>query len=209
MPRSRPRVRAPSIALETRTDIVLVFLFPQNLKTALRPDFTSGPQSSFLYMYHGKNFHYGICYHPSVINAYLRTNTMEIIHVRTFTSFAFPVKSFIRQYMIRPTATPFAIEYVNGINTTVQNAGSAFVISLKSTSLMLLSIRIPTKIRAGTVAAPGTIPTTGAKIMEPRNRRAVTRLVIPVLPPAAIPALDSTTVVTVEVRGSYHCSCSS
>jgi len=54
----------------------------------------------FLYMYHGKNFHYGIYYHPSVINAYLKINTMEMIQVRTFTSDAFAVKSLIRQYMI-------------------------------------------------------------------------------------------------------------
>ena len=35
--------------------------------------------------------------------------------------------------------------------------------------------------------------------MAPRNMTAVTRLVSPVLPPSAIPALDSTTVVTVDV----------
>ena len=36
-------------------------------------------------------------------------------------------------------------------------------------------------------------------MIEARNITAVTKLVIPVLPPAAIPALDSTTVVTVDV----------
>lgn len=84
----------------------------------------------------------------------------------------------------------------------VQNAGSALVISEKSTSLMLDNIRIPTKIRAGAVAAAGTMPTTGAKMIAARNAIAVTKLVIPVRPPAAIPALDSTTVVTVEVPTS-------
>ena len=48
---------------------------------------------------------------------------MEIIHVSALISRAFPVNNLIKQYMINPTATPFAIEYVNGMNTTVQNAG--------------------------------------------------------------------------------------
>ena len=85
------------------------------------------------------------------------------------------------------------------MNTMVQKAGSALLMSPKSTSLILPSIRIPTKIRAGAVAAAGMMLTTGTKIIAARNMTAVTRLVSPVLPPAAIPALDSTTVVTVEV----------
>ena len=97
--------------------------------------------------------------------------------------------------MIKPSAIPFAIEYVNGMKTIVQNAGSAFVMSLKSMSFTPPSIKIPTKIKAGAVACAGIIEIIGTNIIDSKNKSAVVRLVSPVLPPSAIPADDSTTVV--------------
>lgn len=49
----------------------------------------------------------------------------------------------------------------DGMNTMVQKAGMAFSMSLRSTSFTLLSMRMPTKMRAGAVAAEGMMPTTG------------------------------------------------
>ena len=85
------------------------------------------------------------------------------------------------------------------MNTIVQNAGTASVISEKSISLTLESINTPTKIKAGDVAALGIIVTIGANIIDAKNIKAVVRAVSPVRPPAAIPELDSTRVVTVDV----------
>ena len=71
--------------------------------------------------------------------------------------------------------------------------------SLKSMSFTPPSIKIPTKIKAGAVACAGIIEIIGTNIIDSKNKSAVVRLVSPVLPPSAIPADDSTTVVTVLV----------
>ena len=57
----------------------------------------------------------------------------------------------------------------------------------------------PTIIKAGDVAAAGTIPTNGKIRIERRKRTAVVTAVKPVRPPAEIPAADSTYVVVFEV----------
>ena len=97
----RDRGFEPRLSL-LRPEQFLFWFFISTEPKKLPCDQISHPdrRAVFLYMYHGKNFHYGICYHPSVINAYLKINTMEMIQVRTFTSDAFAVKSLIRQYMI-------------------------------------------------------------------------------------------------------------
>ena len=65
------------------------------------------------------------------------------------------------------------------------------------------AIATGSKLLSGTVLGADVVTTgdvtIGANMIEARNITAVTKLVIPVLPPAAIPALDSTTVVTVDV----------
>ena len=79
------------------------------------------------------------------------------------------------------------------MNVTVTNDGMASDISVKSSSLIEPIIKTPTKISAGAVAAPGTMPT-----IDARNSSDVTREVSPVRPPSAIPVLDSTNVVAVD-----------
>ena len=98
---------------------------------------------------------------------------MEIIHVKALHFFrAFPVKSFIRQYMIRPTATPFAIEYVNGINTTVQNAGKRICHITEVHILNVAEHKNTHKDQSRSCClTPGTIPTTGAKIIGAKKQK--------------------------------------
>ncbi len=47
---------------------------------------------------------------PSVMNAYLTINTAATARASPCTSFFFPVVILMMQYVIRPTAMPFAIE---------------------------------------------------------------------------------------------------
>ena len=85
------------------------------------------------------------------------------------------------------------------IIATVKNAGIA---SLRSDQLIFANgstIRTPTTMRAGDVAADGTIPISPANGRHIKNMMAVVRLVRPVLPPAAIPAELSTYVVALLV----------
>ncbi len=51
---------------------------------------------------------------------------------------------------------------------------------------------VPTTIKAGAVAAPGTIPTSGLKKRDKKNRIETTIPVKPVLPPSDTPDADST-----------------
>ena len=62
-----------------------------------------------------------------------------------------------------------------------------------------LSISTPTMMRAGAVAAEGTIPVTGARRQDTRNSTPTTIELSPVRAPSAMPVEDSTKVVTVEV----------
>ncbi len=50
----------------------------------------------------------------------------------------------------------------------------------------------PTTIKAGAVAAAGTIPTSGNSNIDNKKHTAVETAVSPVRPPSAIPAADST-----------------
>jgi len=81
----------------------------------------------------------------------------------------------------------------------VRNAGTALLISFMSTLAKFLSMRTPTKIRAGAVAQEGTMFARGARKRHARKQKEVTRLAKPVLAPAATPEAHSTKVVQVEV----------
>jgi len=73
-----------------------------------------------------------------------------------------------------------------------KKAGMPSVGSLKFISTTGDIMRKPAKIRAGNVAAIGTILKTGQKNSATRKNRPVNRAVRPVLPPAATPAVLST-----------------
>ena len=82
--------------------------------------------------------------------------------------------------------------YANGINIAMKKAGTA---SKKSSHRILPKdsiINIPTTIKAGAVAADGTIPIIGAIKIDKRNKTPTVTDVRPVLPPAPIPAALST-----------------
>ena len=74
----------------------------------------------------------------------------------------------------------------------VKKHGNATSRSDQSISLSEEHIIMPTMISTGAVAAVGTKPTIGVRNMESAKQRPVTIEVRPVLPPAAIPAVDST-----------------
>ncbi len=85
------------------------------------------------------------------------------------------------------------------MNTDAKNAGIA---SSRSSQLIFVkddNIITPTIINTGDVAAAGTIPAIGAINIHAKNKRAVTTLVNPVLPPAPMPAALSTYVVVFDV----------
>ena len=63
---------------------------------------------------------------------------------------------------------------------------------LKSTSLRVCIMEMPMTIRAGAVAAVGTIRNRGANSMLRKKQQAVTTAVRPVRPPASTPEADST-----------------
>jgi len=73
-----------------------------------------------------------------------------------------------------------------------KKAGKASLKSLQTTSRKEETIITPTIIKAGAVAAAGTIPTTGKIRTDNRKTTAVETAVRPVRPPSAIPAADST-----------------
>ena len=113
------------------------------------------------------------------------------IIVTTISCFLYlPVNSVIRTYVIAPRPIPFEIEYVSGIIRNVTNAGTAERISSISTFAKFLAISTPTKISAGAVAHDGMMLATGLRNRHTAKQSAVTKLVRPVLPPAAIPEAD-------------------
>lgn len=81
----------------------------------------------------------------------------------------------------------------------VMNAGRAAVGSLHSISLTPPIISIPTYTRDAAVAQLGTRDAMGARNMAIKNIAAVNTEERPVRPPSAMPAEDSTKVVTVDV----------
>ena len=84
----------------------------------------------------------------------------------------------------------------------VRKQGIAVSISDQSIFSTPFIMNTPTMIRAGAVAAEGTMPATGARITASRNRMPVVMEVRPVRPPSSMPVEDSTKVVTVEVPSS-------
>ena len=115
------------------------------------------------------------------------------------TSFPFLFAKFTIIYRINPNWIPVVIEYDNGIITTVKNAGIAINLSNQSILDTFSIIDIPTKINIGAIAAIGTMLTIGAKNNEIPKHNAADTAVNPVLPPASIPTLLSTYVVTLLV----------
>ena len=119
--------------------------------------------------------------------------------VTTISCFLYlPVNRVIRTYVMAPRPIPFEIEYVSGIMRNVTKAGTAERISSISTFAKFLAMRTPTNISAGAVAHDGMIFATGLRNRHTAKQSAVTKLVRPVLPPAAIPDADSTNVVPVS-----------
>lgn len=122
----------------------------------------------------------------------LLINNIAIIYSAGWISFPLPIKSFMTGYIIKPIAMPSAILYVNGINTIIKSAGKLSVKSSIEMFTMFCNIRTPIKIRIGETALAGTTFITGINKIETKNITPVTILVSPVLPPAVIPAADST-----------------
>lgn len=89
--------------------------------------------------------------------------------------------------------------YEKGIEKIAADAGTTSVQSVKSRSLRLIIMNIPTTTRAGAVAHAGTMETSGLKNMAIRKRSEVTRDARPVLPPCSTPLALSTKVVIVDV----------
>lgn len=83
-----------------------------------------------------------------------------------------------------------------------KKAGSASSKWLQSTSRKDETIMTPMIIKAGAVAAFGTIPMNGKIKIDSKKRTAVVTAVRPVRPPAEIPAADSTYVVVFDVPNS-------
>ena len=98
-----------------------------------------------------------------------------------------------------PIAIPSEMLYASGIAIRQRYAGIASVGSLKSISATALTIKNPTKIKAGAVANPGIATKTGDKKIAIKNRKPVTTDARPVLAPSATPEELSTNVVVVEV----------
>lgn len=117
----------------------------------------------------------------------------------TDTSFDFPQKTLINAKLNIPKTIPSAILYVKGINTMVRNAGKPSLMSLKLILATDEIINKPTIIKAGEVAAAGTIRNNGAKNSAKMKNNAVLTEVSPVRPPDATPDALSTYAVTVLV----------
>ena len=93
---------------------------------------------------------------------------------------------------MRPKLRPSAMDQVKGMVATVRKAGMPICGSSQLISPRPVSIRPPTRMRAGAVAKVGMAPTKGAMKRERKKRIPVTMAVTPVRPPAATPAEDST-----------------
>lgn len=84
------------------------------------------------------------------------------------------------------------MDQVRGMVETVRKAGMAIWGSSHWISRRPVTMRPPTRMRAGEVAKAGMAPTSGAMKRERKKRSPVTMAVTPVRPPAATPAEDST-----------------
>ncbi len=83
------------------------------------------------------------------------------------------------------------MDQVRGIVVRVRKAGMAMWGSVHSILPRPVSMRAPTRMRAGEVAKAGMAPMSGAMKRERKKRSPVTMAVTPVRPPAATPAEDS------------------
>ena len=103
-------------------------------------------------------------------------------------------------YEITPKQIPSEIEYINPIAKIVMKAEIAlskfFVQSIFVTCCI---IKNPTIIKAGAVANAGIAKKIGEKNNANKNNPPAVKAVKPVFPPSAIPEVDSTKVVIVEV----------
>src|SRR5690606_36087224 len=88
---------------------------------------------------------------------------------------------------------------VSGIIIIVTKAGMATSGRCQLIFLIPLAIKAPTIISAGAVTADVITESSGEKNRETANKAAIIIEVNPVLPPAAIPALDSTIAAVVDV----------
>lgn len=100
--------------------------------------------------------------------------------------------------MKSPAISPYATEYVNGMQTMVIKAGSASPMYAQFTSITYRIMRHPTKTRVHPVAHGGIDAKIGAKNMLIRKQTPVVMAVNPVLPPSVMPAPDSMNAVTGE-----------
>ena len=119
-------------------------------------------------------------------------NSAAITYTVTDTSLNLPEHTLINAKLNIPKTIPSAILYVKGINTIVRKAGRPSLISLKLIFATDDIINNPTMIRAGEVAAAGTIRNNGAKNRAKTNIIAVLTAVNPVRPPEATPDALST-----------------
>ena len=90
------------------------------------------------------------------------------------------------------------MEYDKGIIIITKNAGIEIKTSFQSILTIFSIIDKPTNIRIGAIADIGTMATIGAKKSDNPKHIAADTAVRPVLPPASIPTLLSTYVVTFD-----------
>src|SRR3954463_2086218 len=80
-----------------------------------------------------------------------------------------PEATFTAVYAITPRLNPVAMLKVNGIATTVINAGNASVKSAHCTRAIDCIIKAPTRMSAGAVAKPGIAEAMGEQNIAARN----------------------------------------
>ena len=74
---------------------------------------------------------------------------MAKIEIKGFNSLTLPKKILRKKYEINPKEITSVILKVNGIITNVRNAGIASVGSSQSINFTFLSMKLPTRISAG------------------------------------------------------------
>ncbi len=113
-------------------------------------------------------------------------NNAPNTYVGTVSSFCLPAAIFNIGYATKPNASPVEILVVNGIITTIRNAGNQ---SEKSNILIRLSwfiISAPVIMITGEIAAWGTYDNNGIKNIDSANIIPATIDVNPVRPPLSI-----------------------
>ena len=113
----------------------------------------------------------------------LRMKRTARIYITGDSFFDFPVITFISTYVIIPRRIPFAIEYVKGIVMKHTNAGIDSEKSSNGIALIDSTIRRPTMMRAGAVAADGIERKSGEKKRATTKQQPTTNAVRPERPP--------------------------